>query len=335
MARGRRRRRAEEALQLPLFGGEQAARVVEEIPRPTPASGLRQANTWFGLKLATLDYSLNTIESYTTSIELLARCLGGEYTLGDVGEAQLRRFLTWLAQRDVDPPVKTLALRVTGVRKFFQALADEGAIAANPAAGLYAPGGELPLPEVLTPEEQERVRQVAWALYRREGKPEARSLFVLMLTLDLGLRRGELEALTRSQIDMAQPAVTVRVRYKERRHRYKNRLLETPPLFREVYRDYLQRYPAGEDGRVLAASRRTLHRVVERLGHRAGTRAKVTPMVMRWTCALRWYDELPVTEVQRRLGLSPIGWQDAERVLQELQRRRGEAGDAPRPLPDG
>lgn len=312
---------AGQAVQLPLFGGEEAARLVAEMPMPTAASNLRHANTWFGLHLASLKYSANTIESYTTSVELLARLLGDSYALSGVGAGQLQRFLSWLAERDGKVPVKTLALRVTGLRKFFETLVAQGILGKNPAENLYAPLGEAPLPEVLTPAEEARLRELAWSMYRREHRPDPRPLFLTMLTLDLGLRRGELETLTRSQVEIGQPQVMVRIHYRERKHRYKNRTLPTPEQFREVYRDYLHRYPPVDD-KVLTASRRTLHRVIERLGAKTGAAVHVTPMVMRWTCALRWYNELPPQEVQRLLGLSPIGWEDAERVLQALRQRQ-------------
>ena len=330
-----RARGEEQVLQLPLFGGEQAARLVGEMPMPTQASNLRHANTWFGLHLASLKYSPNTIESYTTSVELLARLLGDSYALEGIGAKQLQCFLHWLAERDGKAPVKTLALRVTGLRKFFETLVARGVLGSNPAEDLYAPLGEVPLPEVLTPVEEARLRELAWSTYHSQRHPDPRPLFLTMLTLDLGLRRGELETLTRSQVEIGQPQVTIRIHYRERRHRYKNRTLPTPPQFREVYRDYLHQYPPAAENRpadfpriddkVLTASRRTLHRVVERLGAKIGAAARVTPMVMRWTRALHWYNELPPQEVQRLLGLSPIGWQDAERVLQALRQRQEQA----------
>lgn len=323
MARKRKEKAQPAGIQLPLFDRAYAAKVIEEIPRPTPTSRLDNALIWFGVFLSSLEYSPNTVDSYTTSVELLSRYLGPEFPLRGIGTRQLNGYLEWLAKRYDKPPVKTLALRVTGVRKFFEVLQENGILPNNPAEDFYAPQGEVPLPDIVTPEEEERMREAAWAAFHAE-KRDTRPLFLLMLTLDLGLRRGELEDLKRGQIGMGFPEVTVRIHYPQRRHRYKNRVLLAPPEFREVYRAYLQQYPS-ESENVLTASRRTLHRVVERLGKAVGAAVRVTPMVMRWTCALRWYEELPPEEVQGRLGLSPIGWQDAERVLQGLQKRRDRA----------
>jgi len=310
-----------QAVQLSLLAAEGAAPAAGAIPMPTPSSSLRLANAWFGTYLASASYSANTIESYTTTVELLARYLGEEYRLDGVRKQQLQRFVGWLARGDGQTPMKTLALRVTGLRRFFRVLVDKKVLLPNPADDLYAPAGDVPLPDVLTTNEEERLRALAWDVYRREIRPDAQPLFVTMLTLDLGLRRGELETLSRSQVDVSRPQVTLRIRYRERRHRYKNRTLVAPPLFREVYRGYGRQYPPADE-RVIGASRRTLHRIVERLGTKVGAAVRVTPMVMRWTCALRWYNELPPEEVQRLLGLSPIGWQDADRTLRALQRRR-------------
>ena len=294
------------------------------VAPPQASSSLRQANAWFGLHLASLDYSANTVQSYTTSVELLARFLGDEYSLGKVTPRQLQAYLEWLAQPGAGrprTPVKTLALRVTGLRTFFQTLFDAGIITANPAADLWAPVGEPPLPEVLSSDEEQRIRDLAWALYREGRRHDPRPLLLLMLTLDLGLRRGELESLSTTQVITSAPQVSIRIHYKERRHRYKNRTLTAPPQFREVYRDYLRQYPpAGSE--VFTASRRTLHRVLERLGQRTNASVRVTPMVMRWTCALHWYEQFEPEAVRTRLGLSPIGWLDAERSLQGLMQAR-------------
>lgn len=321
---GRSRGDAIGAAQLPLFGAEQAAEAATAITVPTPSSELRHANAWFGVHLASLDYSPNTVQSYTTSVELLARFLGEGNALRHVGPLQLQRYLEWLGERDPKParaPAKTLALRVTGLRAFFQALTDAGVLPANPATDLWAPTAEPLLPDVLSPGEERWVRELAWAVYQRSRRRDARPLLLLMLTLDLGLRRGELETLQLSQVITTQPEVKVRIHYKERRHRYKNRTVQAPPHFRQVYRDYLQQYPPAGN-KVFNASRRTLHRVVERLGQRTGANVRVTPMAMRWTCALHWYETRQPDEARQLLGLSPIGWQDAERALQGLHQRR-------------
>lgn len=314
-------RRTPQAIQLTLFGDGEAVRTLTPAP-PPPQANLRRANAWFAARIAALDYSAHTVESYTTSVELLARFLGDDFALRQVRPAHLHRYLEWLSERGDEAPAKTLALRVTGIRRFFELLQEDGVLPTNPAQDLYAAVGETPLPDVLTSDEQERMRAIAWDLHQRPDKPDSRPLLLLMLTLDLGLRRGELEKLTRTQVLTAQPIVAIRIHHRGRRHRYKNRTLAAPDGFREVYRAYLAQYPS-EDERVFASSTRTLHRVLERLGRDAGAAAVVTPNVMRWCCALRWYEELPADEVRQRLGLSPVGWEDALRVLERLARRKG------------
>ncbi|NPV08102.1 MAG: site-specific integrase [Anaerolineae bacterium] len=320
MARRRQGRQDTGAVQLSLFGDEQAIQAGSQVRPPAPQASLRRANAWFAGRMASLDYSANTVESYTTAVELLARFLGDDVSLRQIRASHLRRYLQWLSERGRDTPVKTLALRVTGIRRFFELLQEEGVLPDNPAADLYAPGGEVPLPDVVTAEEQDRMRQVAWASHGRPDRPDSRPLLLLMLTLELGLRRGELEELSRGQVLTAEPVVAIRIHHRGRRHRYKNRTLPAPAGFREVYRAYLSQYPSGDE-RVFAASTRTLHRVLERLGREAHTGVLVTPNVMRWSCALRWYFELPADEVRQRLGLSPVGWEDALRVLEGLARR--------------
>jgi len=308
------------AVQLPLFGPPYVGESIEEVALPRPSTGLREASVWFRMRLASLEYSANTVESYATSVDSLARFLGDDYPLRRVSPRQLRRYLHWLAHRDGSAPVKTLALRVTGLRKFFQMLLEAGVLKSNPAEDLYAPPGTVPLPDVLSEDEEAAVREVAWSLYQEDKRRGTQPLLVMILALDLALRRGELEDLTIGQVETSTEQVQVRIRYTRRCHRYKNRVLVAPPYFRDVYRDYLRQYPS-EDGKVLTASRRTLHRIVARLGKWAGVSVHITPRVMRWTCALRWYQELPPEEVRYRLGLSPIGWQDAEEVLVSLLQR--------------
>lgn len=219
--------------------------------------------------------------------------------------------------RSARVPAATVATRIVGLRRFFRALVEAGVLADDPAADLRLPQAPRRLPTILGDDDVVRLRREAERQFHQGADSDALPLLLVILMLDLGLRRSEIEALTAQDVVPHPDGCRIVVRHARPSHRYQNRTLVAPPEFTVVYRAYRHQYrPPAQS--LVVTPRRSLYRVVERLGRSAGLSVPLTPAALRWTCARRWYETLPPSETQRRLGLSPIGWQHAEEVLQAL-----------------
>lgn len=129
----------------------------------------------------------------------------------------LRRYLVDLADRPVG--ARTIARRVSALRRYFGWLVRTGRLAADPTTGLRAPRGQGRLPKVLHDSQlAETLQPVAAAAAAGQGgdqvssQPVARELrdhAIVELLYGSGLRVGELCGLTRPDIDLAGRSVRV------------------------------------------------------------------------------------------------------------------------------
>lgn len=129
----------------------------------------------------------------------------------------LRRYLVDLADRPVGG--RTIARRVSALRRYFGWLVRTGRLEADPTNGLRAPRGQGRLPKVLHDAQlAETLQPVAAAAVlahdgdRPSSQSQARELrdhAIVELLYGSGLRVGELCGLTRADIDL--PARSIRV----------------------------------------------------------------------------------------------------------------------------
>ncbi|MHB0879252.1 MAG: tyrosine-type recombinase/integrase [Anaerolineae bacterium] len=311
------------AQQLDLLAQDRVPSPAPQAPQlPTAQSDLRAANDWFATYLQSHRYSANTVAGYTAAVESLARHYGRPVILGHVKERHLLRYVRWLTLQGTHVPPTTVATRITGLRRFFRALVECGILSIDPAANLRPPREPRRLPLSLDEDEVVALRQEAWRQFAEDQEAGSLPLFVLLLMLDLGLRRSEIEALTAEHVVPRQGGYELVIRHPRRSHRYQNRTLQAPAEFAAVYHAFRAHHPP-RDTFLVATPRRSLYRVIARLGKQAGLRSLLTPSALRWTCARHWYATQSPDETQRRLGLSPIGWQHAVEVLGGMEQERG------------
>ena len=129
----------------------------------------------------------------------------------EVHRRLLRRYLVHLAERPVSS--RTIARRVSALRRYFGWLVRTGRLTADPTNGLRSPRGPSRLPKILHDAQlAETLQPVASAAVRssdpshRAPHAEARELrdhAVVELLYGSGLRVGELCGLTRADIDFS------------------------------------------------------------------------------------------------------------------------------------
>ncbi len=317
--------------QLPLFqpaprrdrGGRWTVPVAHVPDAPLgPDSSLALALHWFQQEMERLGMALNTRNTYAKAVGLLVRYLGPSKRLREVTSDDLQRFQAWVEERAQS--AKTAEVKLTAVRRFFRALYEAGILPVNVAADMYPTKASSPLPVVLNRAQADAVRRVVAKWATRSDDPDVLPALLVTLLLDMGLRIGEVERLHVDDVDLSDPLhPVVHVRYLQRRHQAKRRSLVGPPALADLVDRYLRHHPLPEgEGRLFPYSRRHLQYVVERVGRAAGLRRPLTPGTLRWTYALGQFQAGADPETLRqRLGLSELGWKDAEARLKALARR--------------
>lgn len=259
-----------------------------------------------------------TIKSFTSDLSLLASYLPPDRAVGEISTRELNNFLSWLQHgRGVPCSPKSLARRITAIKAFFRWLYQNGRIAADPAEKVIQYSVISPLPQVLTPEEEQKILEVAEA-YRHARKPDARPFALISLLLHTGIKKGECLNIRLNHIDTSNPeAPFLFVRYSNPRNRYKERKLPLPPAWIEAYREYLEQYQPRET--LFPWSARRLEYLLEDLGEEAGLTKHLSFDMCRWTCALRdWLSGMDREQIRQKLGISKIQWREIGMKLQRL-----------------
>lgn len=173
-------------------------------PRPAPSAEWRIDGF-----VASLTHSAaNTVAAYATDVRGFADWAAdaGVDDPGQVTRGLLRRYVGWLTTEGAAS--RTVARKVSALRRYFAYLRREGVVAVDPASSLRAPSGDGRLPRVLdhgdldvlldgaTPEDEP-----VWRRRRDDA--------VLELLYGSGVRVGELCGLDLGSVDLTAGAVTV------------------------------------------------------------------------------------------------------------------------------
>lgn len=263
--------------------------------------------------------SSHTVKAFTGDVRLLASWLPTDQPIGGISTKDLDNFLNWMqTERGVPCSPKTLARRITSLKAFFRWLQVGRVIQADPAEAVVQKSVLSPLPQVLTPEEQEKVLKAAERL-RRGRKPDARSYALVALLLHTGLKKGETLALTTNHIDLEnENGPLVFVRYASPQDRYKERKIALPDAWVEAYQEYRSQYDLSE--RLFPWSPRRLEYLLQDLGEAAGLSSQLSFLMCRWTCALNdlraGHEE---NKIRQKLGVSEIQWRELGMKLHQLR----------------
>ncbi|MCL5429614.1 MAG: tyrosine-type recombinase/integrase [Chloroflexi bacterium] len=263
--------------------------------------------------------SIHTVKAFTADLRLLASYLPADQLVGSITTKDLDSFLDWMQnERGVPCSPKTFARRVTSIKSFFRWLQAAGAVLADPAERVLQKSVLSPLPDILTPEEIEKVLKVA-DRQRRGRKPDARTYTLVSLLLHTGVKKGECLALKTNHIDLEAPGGPLLfVRYSSPKNRYKERKILLPEEWVDAYEEYSEQYDLGEA--LFPWSPRRLEYLLEDLGREAGLKKQLSFLMCRWSCALHdMLNGMDENALRQKMGVSEIQWRELGMKLHQLR----------------
>jgi integrase/recombinase XerD len=317
--------------QLPLFTHPEAR---PEAQRPGPGRrgvGIRPSTPLHAAILAWEEFLRNegaldnTVKSFAGDLRLLSRFLGDERAINTIATRDLQ---TWLDdQRSSGRSPKTYMRRVTSLKSFFRWLELSHVLPHDPAETIVQQSVLSPLPVFLEEAEVDQALGAARMLWQRADKPDLRPYVLLALLIQTGIKKSECLALELNHIDLDDPAgPALWVRYKEARHRLKERKLPLSSEWADLYRNYLA-FEAPQQ-RVFPYSPRRLEYLLEDVTIAGGLTKHISFEMCRWTFAVRQArNGTDFDLVRRYMGLSRIQWRE---IGMKLKRLLGdEAADDP------
>jgi integrase/recombinase XerD len=212
--------------------------------------------------------------------------------------------------RDARPAPKTMARRITFLKNFFGWLNDVGAVERDPTARIALSRPAPPLPELLHEDEIARVEAAA--------AEDVRCHTLVMLLLATGLKKEEVMGLTLGHVDLSDPEhPAIEVHFPGQAKRRRERRMELPAEWTDVYQRYLQRYQPRD--RVFACTDRNLNYVLAGAVRRAGIEKRVTLQLLRDIYAVRQLRAgVPFDVLRERLGLSEEAWYETAEKYRKL-----------------
>lgn len=254
--------------------------------------------------------SSHTVKAFLSDVRLLAKYLAPDKFIGSITTDDLNRFFSWMEkERGIPCSPKTLSRRITSVKSFFRWLHQYGVLTIDPAEKVLQRSAISPLPQVLTPDEYERVLLAA-DRHRRDQKPDARLYALVALLLSTGIKKSECLALHLNHIDLeAKNGPHVFVRYASPANRYKERKINLTEDWINAYQEYLAQYQPVDQ--VFPWSPRRLEYLLEDISEEASLTKHLSFDMCRWTCALRDYQSgMEPDLVRQKLGVSKIQWRE-------------------------
>ena len=289
-------------------------RVEESVARPaalTPASTLGAAALPYQDYLRRTDHSAYTITCFLSDLRMLTDYLGHETPLRAVTRPNITDWLSHLKwDRGVQPAPKTMARRVTFLKNFFGWLASEKLIPSDPASNIAFSRPTPPLPELLYDDEVARLERAA--------SEDVRCHTLVMLILATGLKKEEVMRLRLRDVDLSDrehPAIEVHFPGQAKRRR--ERRMELPAAWADVYERYVARYRPQEN--VFECTDRNLNYVLAAAVRRARIEKRVTLQLLRDIYAVRQLRaSVPLDALRKKLGLSEEAWYETAEKYRKL-----------------
>jgi integrase/recombinase XerD len=281
------------------------------IPPLTHDSTLGAAALPYAEHLRRTDHSAYTITCFLSDLRMLTEYLGRETTLRSVTRDDLSKWLAHLRwERGAKPAPKTMARRVTFLKNFCGWLASSAILAEDLSAKIALTRPSPPLPELPFDDEMQRLEVAA--------TEDVRCHLLVLLLLATGLKKEEVMGLRLRDVDLSEretPAIEVHFPGQAKRRR--ERRMELPPEFTDVFARYIQRYRPQEH--VFECTDRNLNYVLAAAVKRARIERRVTLQLLRDIYAVRQLRAgVSLEALREKLGLSEEAWYETADKYRKL-----------------
>lgn len=250
--------------------------------------------------------SQHTLRAYEGDLNDCQQFFGARRRLSLIQKEHLRDYIRHLRdERRLKET--TIKRRLATLKLLFKWAVQEELPSDNPFATLNEKI-RLPkrLPRALDRGDQALLRKATMRSYRASGFDDLRSNTAIHLLIETGIRVGELVAIDRSDLSIADACVVIHGKGNRQRLAY----LPQQPLQRKLTHYLGQRGDViasndrlfvASDGRPLSTA--AIRRELRRISIGAGITRRVTPHMLRHTCATRWLESgLDIRYVQKLLG---------------------------------
>jgi integrase/recombinase XerD len=253
--------------------------------------------------------SKNTLQSYSSDIELFIKCLSREITPHEISSADIYKFIQ--SQRAKGFSANTIARRLVAIKMFFRFLIAEGYLKKDPTCLVDKPKVWKRLPDTLSYIQIENILNACPAS-EREKPLEIRNRAILELLYATGARVSELASLKITDVNL--DVGYIRCFGKGNKERIVP-IGEVATLYLKKYLDetrpLLQKMTSPENlflshrGRKL--TRETLWRIFRYYARLAGIRGRVHPHLLRHSFATHLLERgANIRYVQEMLGHANI-----------------------------
>lgn len=263
--------------------------------------------------------SPHTIKAFIADVRLLGEYQNPQTPIGNFSAQDINNFLEWMqTERGKPCSPKTLARRITSIKAFFRWLHQYAILLIDPAETVVQRTVYSPLPQVLTPAEQNAARLAAEWYRSHPENPDPRPHLLLNLLLATGIKKGECLAIHPNHIDLEAPTGPILfIRYASPQHRLKERKIPLPAAWVEEYKIYRTQYPDPEQ--IFPWSSRRLEYLLEDISNRAGIEKHISFDMCRWTCALNDLQSgMEPEKIRQKLGISKVQWREVSLKLRRL-----------------
>jgi site-specific recombinase XerD len=226
-------------------------------------------------------YSINTVESYGTDIELLQQYIAvRNRTLIEATTDELKEYLGNIFGKVT---ASSLHRKISAIRHFYSLLHKRGYLAESPATTLVSPRKENYLPTALTHEEMRSILDYSYPHTEKGLRDKA----IMELFYSSGLRVGELVSLHIRNVDFSQGILRIFGKGK------KERLVPVTAEAIAAIRDYLFLRAGHKDPAAplflnkngVGLTTRAVEYMLERLAKDAGIFRRITPHMLRHSFA--------------------------------------------------
>ena len=260
-----------------------------------------------------------TIRSFLGDLYLLSSFLPTDRTISEITTSDLNRFLDWIKEgrnRNIPCSPKSYSRRITSIKSFFRWLHKHARIVTNPAESILQYSVISPLPEILTPIEEEMVLNAAEKMQSTE-KPDLRPYLLLKLLLETGIKKSECINIKLTHIDIEQKEPYIFIRYPNIKDRNKERKVQVSDQWVKALKQYINQKPI--DDALFPWSPRRLEYILEDIGKAANLSKHLSFSMCRWTCSLNDTRKgMDADVIRQKMGISKIQWREIKMKLDQL-----------------